>query len=313
MLNPVHLRTLGAVLTSGSFADAARRLGYTPSAVSQQISALERQLRLTLFEREAHAIRPTAAALAVAQRATPALGALRTLEEDLRLLAGGTIGRLRIASFPTASARLLPSTLSALRRQRPGVEVELDEAEPQTTMRLLESGEIDIALVYTYGTLTPRWLREHTPTPILEEDLLLISRAERPGACVGLLPPLAGLAELAGATWIAPREETLGAATLDRLCRESGFEPVVRYRSNNYGVLEGLVAAGLGVALVPALGMSGSARVAQRSLSSPEARRRVLLVAAPSVPAELTQVFASALRKAASGLADDVVRVTVPG
>jgi DNA-binding transcriptional LysR family regulator len=275
MLNPVHLRTLGVVLAAGSFADAARRLGYTPSAVSQQISTLERQLRITLFEREAHAIRPTAAALAVAERAVPALGALRAMDEDLRALAGGTIGTLRIGSFPTASERLLPAALSTLRRKRPRVEVELDEAEPQVSMQLLEAGEIDVALVYTYGTMTPRWARGHELAPVLEEDLLVISRPERPGSRDDVPPPLEGLEDFADATWIATREDTLGAAAMERLCRDSGFEPSIRYRSNNYGVLQGLVASGLGVALVPALGLDQPTTVVPRSLASPQARRRV--------------------------------------
>jgi DNA-binding transcriptional LysR family regulator len=300
MLNPVHLRTLGVVLAAGSFADAARRLGYTPSAVSQQISTLERQLRLTLFERDAHAIRPTAAAQEVAERAVPALGALRALDEDLRMLAGGTIGRFRIASFPTASERLLPTALSALRRQRPRVEVELDEAEPQRSMRMLEAGEIDLALVYTYGTVAPRWARGSSLMPIVEEPLLLVSRPDRPHAPARPRPPLVGLADYESATWIATREDTQGAAAMDRLCRDSGFEPHIRYRSNNYGVLEGLVSSGLGVALVPALGLSETTTVVRQPLASPEARRRVSLVAAPSVPRDLTDVFLAALRRTAA-------------
>jgi DNA-binding transcriptional LysR family regulator len=310
MLNPEHLRTLGAVLAAGSFADAARRLGYTPSAVSQQISSLERQLRLRLFEREAHAIRPTAAALAVAERAVPALGALRTLDEDLRLLADGSIGRLRIGSFPTASERLLPAALSALRRQRPGVEVELDEAEPHVSVQLLEAGEIDVALVYTYGTVTPRWARGHRLEPVLEEDLLVISRPERPGAPADALPPLEGLEGFVDANWIATREDTQGAATLERLCRNSGFEPSVRCRSNNYGVLQGLVASGLGVALVPALGLDERPVVLARAVDDAEARRQVAVVAAPSVPADLAAVLVTALRKAASRLTGEFVRIS---
>lgn len=312
MLNPVHLRTLGVVLAAGSFADAARRLGYTPSAVSQQISTLERQLRLTLFEREAHAIRPTAAALAVAERAVPALGALRAMDDDLRALAGGTIGRLRIASFPTASERLLPAALSTLRRQRPRVEVELDETEPHASMQLLEAGEIDVALVYTYGTMTPRWARGHRLEPVLEEDLLLISRPELPGAPADVPPPLVGLEDFADATWITTREDTLGADAMERLCRDGGFEPSIRYRSNNYGVLQGLVASGLGVALVPALGLVDPTTVVARSIADPQARRRVSVVASPTVPTDLAEAFVAALRKAASRLTGEFVRMSPP-
>lgn len=310
MLNPTHLRTLEAVLTSGSFADAARHLGYTPSAVSQQVASLERQLRVTLFEREAHAIRPTAAALTVAERAVTALGALRTLDDDLRLLAEGRIGRLRVVSFPTASERLLPGALSTLRRQLPRVEVELDEAEPPTAMRLLDAGEADVALVYTYGATTPRWAREHELVPVLEEDLLVITGPDRPGSVDEDSARLDGLGDFARATWVATRSDTLGAATLVRLCQDSGFEPDVRFRSNNYGVLHGLVASGLGVALVPAISLDRRTDVVARPLADPAARRRVSVVVSPSVPDELVEALVGALRRAASRSGSVHVRVS---
>lgn len=92
MLNPVHLRTLSVVLRTGSFAEAARRLGYTGSAVSQQISALERQLKTSLFERDAHSIRATPAAEFIASRSSAALGALEALEDDITQLMEGAVG-----------------------------------------------------------------------------------------------------------------------------------------------------------------------------------------------------------------------------
>lgn len=307
MLNPTHLHTLGVVLSSGSFAHAARRLGYTPSAVSQQVASLERQLRVTLFEREAHAIRPTAAALTVAERALPALGALRTLEDDLQLLVEGKVGRLRVVSFPTASELFLPQALSTLRRQRPRVEIELDEAEPPLAMRMLDAGEADVALVYTYGTLIPSWARRHDLTPVLEEDLLVITR---PGSAGEASDRLDGLHDYAGATWVATRQDTLGAATLVRLCRDSGFEPDVRLRSNNYGVLRGLVASGLGVALVPATALDRRTDVVARRVSDPRARRQMSVVVSPSVPDELATDFVAALRRAASRSGSAFVRVS---
>ncbi len=114
MLNPLHLRTLTTVLQTGSFAVAARRLGYTPSAVSQQIAALERAVRLPLFEREARIIRPTPAATFLATRGQEVLAALGALQDDVRGLADGAIGTIRLGSFPTASQHLLPAALAAL-------------------------------------------------------------------------------------------------------------------------------------------------------------------------------------------------------
>ena len=157
MLNPVHLRTLTTVLRTGSFAEAARGLGYTSSAVSQQISTLECQLRTPLFERDAHSIRATPAAEFIAARSNTALGALQALEDDISLHLDGAVGTLRLGSFPTASERLLPDALSSFTASHPGIDVHLDEAEPQELMPLLESREIGVALVYRYNLVRKAW------------------------------------------------------------------------------------------------------------------------------------------------------------
>src|SRR5699024_9840120 len=108
MLNPVHLQTLITVLRTGSFADAARELGYTGSAVSQQVARLERSARVTLFDRSARSITPTPAAELLASRSREVLATIRDLEDDVLAIAKGRLGTLRVGSFPTASERLLP-------------------------------------------------------------------------------------------------------------------------------------------------------------------------------------------------------------
>ena len=141
MLNPLHLRTLTAVLQTGSFAVAARRLGYTPSAVSQQIAALERAAGLPLFEREAHGIRPTPAAAWLRGRGQEVLAALGALQDDLRGLADGVTGTVRLGSFPTAGEHLLPAALAALAAGAPSVEVLLDEGEPDELVPRVHDGD----------------------------------------------------------------------------------------------------------------------------------------------------------------------------
>ena len=114
MINPLHLRTLSVVLRTGSFAAAGRRLGYTGSAVSQQMSALETDTGLELFERRAHGIRATVSARLLSETAGNALGALASLEETVREIATGTRGRFGFGCFPTASEVLVPPTLARL-------------------------------------------------------------------------------------------------------------------------------------------------------------------------------------------------------
>lgn len=304
MLNPVHLRTLTMVLRTGSFAEAARRLGYTGSAVSQQISILERQLRTGLFERDAHSITATPAARFIAARSHTALGALQALEDDISLLMDGVVGRLRVGSFPTASERLLPDALSSFKAGHPDIDVQLDEAEPQELMPMLESREIDVAVVYRYNLVPKAWPKSVLIHPITREDLLVIRAedgADRPGTV--------DLGELAGETWVSTREGTAGAAVLRHLCGARGFEPSVSYRSNNYGVIQGLVRAGLGIALVPALGYRPGPGLSAARIDDSAAYREILVGSSPTAPQPVVDAFIGSFRRAASGLAGDAVGV----
>lgn len=305
MLNPVHLRTLAMVLRTGSFAEAARRLGYTGSAVSQQVSILERQLRTPLFERDAHSISATPAAEFIAARSHTALGALQALEDDISLLMDGVVGRLRLGSFPTASERLLPDALSSFKASHPGIDVQLDEAEPQELMPLLESREIDLAVVYRYNLVPKAWPKTVLTHPVLREDLLVVragDEAEPPGEV--------DLSELAGETWVSPREGTSGAAVLRHLCRAQGFEPSVSYRSNNYSVIQGLVRAGLGIALVPALGYRPGPGLSAARLDGSTAFREILVAGSPTAPPPVVDAFIASFRSAAGRFANDAVGVT---
>ncbi|MCX2952966.1 LysR family transcriptional regulator [Lentzea sp. NEAU-D7] len=249
MLNPVHLRTLVEVVKTGSFAEAARRLGYTSSAVSQQISAFERAVGVTLFEREAHSIRPAAAALLIADRGGELLAAFDGFEHEVKAMVQGLRGRLRIGTFPTASARVVPKALAKLQAELPGAEIRLDEAEPDDVLPLVLSGDLDLALVYAYDLVPRTWPEELTVLPLLDESLLVMVPAGHQAAKNNVK-----LEDLKDERWIASRDGTSGATCLTRLCAAAGFAPKIAFRSNDYEVVQSLVAAGVGVALVPALG-----------------------------------------------------------
>ncbi|MGW6906026.1 LysR family transcriptional regulator [Streptomyces sp. NPDC054940] len=262
MLKPLHLLTLRAVVRSGSFAIAARDLGYTASAISQQISALEKDTGLILFEREAHGIRPTAAAHRLVDLSARVLAALDDLDHEVRELAGGATGRLRLGSFPTAGVRLVPSALSAFVETHPRARIELEEGEPEELLAALGNGDLDVAVAYEYGLSPRQWPDGLVHHRLLREDLVLLRARDS-----GLSAQLSGLS---GARWITSREGTAGAESAVRLCATAGFEAAVAFRSNNYDVVRELVSAGLGVAMVPGLGHAPSdsieaTRVAQRS------------------------------------------------
>lgn len=249
MLNPVHLRTLAMVVLTGSFADAARRLGYTASAVSQQIATLESSVRMPLFDRDPHSVRPTPAAEFLAERSHEALAALSALEDDVRAMAEGTIGRLRLGSFPTASEHLLPRALPVLIAENSRLEIHLDEGEPEELVPLLNDQELDLAIVYRYDLVPRNWPKGLYATKLLVEELFLLLPADH-----RLVGQPVSLSDLQEEKWISTRQGSSGASSLRRICAQADFNPHVDYRSNDYDVVRGLVRSGLGIALVPALG-----------------------------------------------------------
>lgn len=300
MLNPVHLRTLTAVVRTGSFADAARQLGYTASAVSQQIAALERAAGLPLFERDAHSIAATPAAEFLAERARDALSTLGTLDDDLRGFVDGRLGRLRLGSFPTASERLLPGGLAAYRREHPGVRVELDEGEPSELVGQLRDGELDVAVVYRYDLVPQRWPAGLARTPLVDERLILLLPDGHRLAAARTVT----LTDLADQTWVRTREGSTGATCLDRMCAEADFVPEVSVRSNDYDVIREFVRSGLGIALVPALAHVPADGVTARALDGVDVRRHVLALhrtsgVGPTAPAAVAALTAAAAAVAA--------------
>ncbi len=294
MLQPIQLRTLQEVLLTGSLAAAGARLGFTASAVSQQIAALERQTGLVLFERGPRSVRPTAAAHALAARVSAALGQMDLLEREFQVVAAGQSGVVRLGSFPTASAGLLPPALARLERSHPGVSVLLDEAEPGDLMPRLSAGTLDLVLVYEYEAVPHVWPSDVERSGLLRESLVVLLPRTHPLAGAATV----ALADLAGQTWASSREGSAGARSLARLCAAAGFEPRVAYRSNDYAVVRGLVAAGLGVALVPALAHHDDPGVVAVGVTDDGARRHVFALRRRGDANPLLEPVAAALGRA---------------
>jgi DNA-binding transcriptional LysR family regulator len=274
MISPLHIQTVREVVRTGSFADAARNLGYTASAVSQQVAALERACGLVLFERRARSVRPTSAAFLLVSKGNDVLSALATLERELRTVASGERGALQLGSFPTASSRILPRVLAELSRIRPGIEIKLSEGEPDELLPELLDGDLDLQLVYRYDLFPRGWPDQIVETPVMDENLVL---------CVPAGHPLAGrrtarLRDLRSETWIASRPDSCGAQALLRLCGTAGFTPNIAFRSNDYAVVCGLVGCGLGIALVPALGCVPHPGLRTLRLSRRTPRRHVTVL-----------------------------------
>jgi DNA-binding transcriptional LysR family regulator len=297
MLPPTQLQTLRTVLATGSFAAAAGELNYTASAVSQQIAALERATGLVLFERNPHSVRPTEHARLLADRAGELLALWDGLDREVDAIARGELGRLRIGSFPTASARLLPAALAQLVAARPAADIEVDEGELDALLPRLLAGELDLALAYRYQAVPAGWPDQLVETVLLRERLYLLVPDDHPLAA----STEARLTGLAGSRWVAPLAGSPGALNLERLAARAGFSPRIGFRSNDYSVVHGLVAAGLGVAVVPGLGLSEVSGVQAVQLAGRDARRTVLALHRPSVRHSLLVAGLTAIRTVARG------------
>jgi DNA-binding transcriptional LysR family regulator len=283
MLDVRRLRVLQEVAERGSFSAAADALSFTQSAVSQQIAALEREAGTTLIQRGPRGIRLTDAGRALVAHTEAVLDRLADAERELAAIAGLCGGRVRMASFPSAGATLVTRAVSVFRDRHPDVELSLIEAEPDESVPLLRRGEVELALVYDYG------LTEGVRSIDLNEGLSCVHLFDDPLHLV--LPPdhrLAGrksvrLEELADDPWVGGVRAGHCHEMVLHWCRTAGFEPCVAFESNDHSVLVGLVASGVGVALLPELAIrTVQADVAIRRVGVHAPTRQVLA----AVPAE---------------------------
>jgi DNA-binding transcriptional LysR family regulator len=278
MLNVNRLRVLREVANRRSFSAAADALSYTQSAVSQQIATLEAETQTMLIERRPRGLRLTAAGELLVEHTEGIIARLDAAEADLAALAGVRGGRLRIASFPTAGATLMPVAIATFRRRFPAVELTLAEGEPQDTGPRLEAGEFDLALLFEFR----RPGRPLGPTvrrvELLEDPMYLALPADHPLAAARSLR----LAELRAEAWVQTSSQSPCARHVVRSCHAAGFEPNVAFESDDYQTVQGLVGAGVGVALIPELALAHVREdIAIREISPRSPVRRVT-VATPT-------------------------------
>ncbi|MCM2421112.1 LysR family transcriptional regulator [Streptomyces sp. SID13666] len=253
MIEARHLRVLRAVARTGSFSAAARELGCTQPAVSQQMKALELSAGTTLLIRTGREMRLTEAGEALVRHAAGILAGLTAAEEEVAAIAGLRAGRVRLSSFPSGSSTLVPTAVAGMRAAHPGTKISLVEAEPPKSVEMLRAGDCDITLAFRYVDL---------PTPAEEQWDDLVVRPLLTDRLVGLVPAGHRLAagdrpvrieELAEEEWIAgcPRCRR----HLVEVCERAGFTPRIDFATDDYPAVVGLVAAGLGVAVLPELAL----------------------------------------------------------
>jgi DNA-binding transcriptional LysR family regulator len=252
MLNTTRLHVFQEVVAHGSFSDAADALSYSQSAVSQAIATLEGELGVALIERSRGGVRPTAAGAALAGHVGGILARMETAEAEIAAIAAGRGGRLRTASFPTAGATLMPQAIAGFRASHPGVGVTLTEGEPEEMAPRLRAGEFDLVLLFEFEGVGERLGAGMKRFELLDDPLHLALRHDHPLAKRRQLR----LEDLRGESWVQTSVVSPCAKHVVRSCHGAGFEPSVSFESDDYQTVQGLVAAGVGVALIPQLALS---------------------------------------------------------
>ncbi len=278
------LRLLVTVADTGSFTQAAVRLSYTQSAVSRRIATLEQRAGGPLFERLPRGVRLNPAGHALHRHAVDVLDRLARAEREVAAIHAGHGGTLRVGAFATANISLVPAALRAFHQARPDIEVIAVEGRSNALVQRLADGALDLAVVSDYPSGLPT-AEGVTTTQLLQDELLVVLPREHRLAATATID----LRDLRDETWL--QDPPAGRPTLlDDACARAGFTPRKLIRIAEWTGKFGYAAAGLGVALVPALAAwAVPAELVLRPLDSPLPRRTIhtALPAAP-LPAALT-------------------------
>lgn len=267
-----RLRLLHEVAVRGSIAAAARELGLSSSAVSQQLSILEREAGLPLLDRSPRGVLLTGAGQALVVRARAVLEVLEEARADLDRLTGELAGHVRIGTVASAASALVSQAAIRLAAEHAELDLTVTVAEPESSIEQLLRGDLDLAVVDVYDRVPvpmPDYLQA---TELCTEPLVLV-------AAPGMFPDRArvSLSSLAQQNWVMPPAEAACGQAVRFACRAEGFEPRVRWETDDMLLLVRAVAAGHGVAVLPRLAVADRvADVAIRQLAEPGLSRRLL-------------------------------------
>lgn len=296
MLDLRRLRLLRELHERGTIAAVAEALQFTPSAVSQQLAALEREAGVTLLERAGRGVRLTDPALVLVEHADALLDRAALAEAELAAAAGTVSGRVRIAGFQSVTLRLALPAMEALARDAPNLRCEFVESEPEQALPALALGDVDLVIADEWQH-QPRRL----PSTLQRHDLLrdavhLVLPTGHPAA--RRHREAVPLSELAGEAWTTGHEQMGWEELTQRTCRQhGGFDPDIRHRANDATIGLALVARGLAVALLPDLALPERYRgIVLRAIANASVDRAIFAVtrvadaARPSMQALLAAV-----------------------
>jgi DNA-binding transcriptional LysR family regulator len=297
MLDPRRLAVLREFAARGTIAAAADALAFTPSAVSQQLSQLQREAGVPLFRKVGRRLELTDAGRTLVARADELLARIEEIDAELAAQAEAVAGTVRIGAFQTGASAIVIPALDRIAERHPRLRVELVEADAEESLPVLERGGLDIAIAEEY---------EHAPRPhsallhreYLEPDEMVLALPRDHAAARSNRP--VSLASLQANEWVAARGETAFGDMFVRVCRSiGGFEPRIRHTVNEMQLLLDVVASGAAAALVPALGQpERDERVAVRRIAEAHVSRAIFVAIRQSDRSRpSTTAVAAALRE----------------
>lgn len=249
MFDLARLRVLHAVASHGSLAAAAAALHLTPSAVSQQMAKLEREAGCVLAERQGRRLRLTDEGHVLAAHADRILSAVEEASADLAVRRGRVLGTVTVGAFPTAARGLVPAVLRTCAARYPDLRLHLREAEPYQSLARVAAGDLDVAVAQDWANLPVAVPERLESTDIGFDHADIALPATHPMATRAAI----ALVDLAGEPWIASTAGTICYDWLTTTFRRDGHEPLIAHQAAEFPTQLALVAAGLGVAVVPRL------------------------------------------------------------
>ena len=285
------------VATRGSFSAAAAALSFTQPAVSQQIARLERQLGTRLLARDARGVTLTPAGEVLLRHAEAVLGQLRAAEAEVQDVAGVTRPRLRVGAFPSAAASIMPPALAELRADHPLADVGMRVVEAPQALDALRTGELDLAMLLDSELLPLELPPGIEAVPVVDDPLFVALPYSHRLAGRSAI----ALADLRDDEWMLCGVDgtCVDSNVVLRACDEAGFVPRIGFESDDYPAVQGMVASGMGVALIPSLALvAARTDIAIKPLRDATPARRVRAGVAKDRPSALADARLEILRAA---------------
>lgn len=271
MIDPRRLAVLRALADHGTVRAAAETLYLSPSAVSQQLTALEHEAGQSLLVRRGRRVRLTAAGELLARHAKDVLAEIERAEAGLAACAEGTVGRVELASFASAITQVVAPSIAKLRRNAPGVTPVVRDAEAHNSLLMLLSGEIDIAISMEYSSTLRADDDRLTRLALYSEPFDAVLPGDHPLTKQARI----ALEDLRDSEWVLPLPDNPCRSVTQACCESVGFSPTITHTSDDFHAVTALVAAGTGVALVPRTAIPAEHGATVRPLVERAPSRRV--------------------------------------